>query len=147
MVCTARWLRPHRAQHPRVPGPQVAGSPTIEIQTMAQGVPVGDVAGFAECDRRKHPGQVHGSGDTSTIGHIESIFCPQAPSRLGETENRCRPSIYLEVECYQRAGRAGRGKDRSLETVRLGDRLPKANKVVGSMAWYRKDSDGRMADL
>ena len=74
-------------------------------------------------------------------------YCPEASRRLGEMENRCRPSIYLAVECYQRAGTAGRGKDRGLETVRLGDRLPKANKVVGSMAWYRKDPDGRMADL
>ena len=71
----------------------------------------------------------------------------RASRRLGETDNRCRPSIYLAVEYYPRPGRAGGGEDRSLDTVRLGDRLPRANKVVGSVAWYRKDSDGFLADL
>ena len=55
-----------------------------------------------------------------------SIFYPRASRTLGETENRCRPSIYLAVEYCPRSGRAGGGEDRSLGTVRLGDRPPKS---------------------
>ena len=81
---------------------RVAGPTAIEIRKMAKRFPMVDATGFAECERRKHPDQFHGAGDTSTIGHIESIFYPRASRRLGETENRCRPSIYLAVESCPR---------------------------------------------
>ena len=113
---------------------RVTGSTATEIQKMAKRFPVVDATGFAEYEKRKHPDQFHGAGDTSTIG------------RIGETENRCRRSIYLAVENSPRSGRAERGEDGSLAAVRLGDRLPKANKVVGSLAWYRRDSGDRVAD-
>ena len=77
--------------------------------------------------------QFHGVGDTRTIGHIESLFHPRASRRLGETENRCRPSIYLAADNYPRSGRAKRS-------------LPRTNKVVGSLDWYRRDSGDRVAD-
>ena len=111
-----------------------SGTTAIEIQKMAKRFPMVDATGFAEYERRKHLDQFHGAGVTSTIGHIESQLHPRASRRLGEMENRFKPSIYLAVENFPRSGRAKRGEDRSLAAVRLGDRLPKVNKVVGSLA-------------
>ena len=131
---------------------RVAGPTAIEIQKMAKRFPMVGATGSAECERRKHPDQFHGAGDTSTIGHIESIFYPRASRRLGETENRGRPSIYLAVEKYPRSGRAERGKDRSIAAVRLGTDYQKPTRLLArwpgveevlATGWPILDSDNR----
>ena len=90
---------------------RAAGCTTIEIQTMAKGFPVVDAAGFAECERRKHPGQVDGA---SRYGHNQPhrihTFSSSMPKTLADEKTGANPASSLTVEYFPRSGRAGRGE-------------------------------------